>query len=56
MCGGVEDGGGKGRLSLEPVDEKHTFVTKPLDLYTARELHLTYAPVICNHGPYRVEE
>ena len=25
--------------SLEPVDEKHTFVTKPWDLYTARELH-----------------
>ena len=38
--------GGEG--SLEPVDEKHTSVAKPWDLYTARELHLTYVPVICN--------
>ena len=46
-------GGGRraGGLSLEPVDEKHTFVTKPWDLYTARELHLTYAPVIVTTAP-----
>ena len=31
--------GGGGGCSLEPVDEKHIFVTKPWDLYTARELH-----------------
>ena len=44
--------GGGGWGSLEPVDEKHAFVTKPCDLCTARELHVTYAPAILNHGPY----
>ena len=39
-----------GEGSLEPVDDKTR------DLYTARELHMTNAPVVCNHGPYGAGE